>query len=526
MKLKKILCLLFCLLIPFAGLGGCGSEQKYVLYIELNDTPDTLDPQLANGITEELLTRNLFEGLMRLDAEGNVTYGAAESHRVSSDGKTYTFTISESAKWQNGEAVTADDFVYGLTRAVDPALAAPYAASLYGIVGAKERHSGKKVALGITASDVRTLTIRLRAADPNFLKTLTTAIAMPCHRTTYEKAKGQYGKTGEHLLSNGSYRLRYWNKVEDFSLRINKNEEYAGPFAAEAMAVIFSAGTLSGRAARIDEENLDMGFVSRREATDQSQLFTFETSGYALVINRDSAFGGKAFRNAFARSIHRNVLKNELDVSLCESGCLLPGTVKLNGKALSSQMTVTVPPVYDPEHAHETYIDAAGQSKNLPSSIEILYYGDESVTTLAKLVAESFQQSLGAVVNVKATETETDLLTAVESKNYALAILPISAQSEDPAQFFGQFTSQSGGRNIYGYKNSKYDAAVSKITATASTETVTKAAEKALNLLISDLTIIPLALRTEAFAYGNSFSCPTITPFGGVIDLALVRKIS
>lgn len=526
MKLRKLLCIFLCLLLPFAGLVGCGSEKNYVLYIELNDRPDTLDPQLASGITEELLVKNLFEGLMRQDAEGKVTYGAAEAHQVSNDGKTYTFTISEAAKWQNGDPVTADDFVYGLTRAVDPTIAAPYASSLYSIVGAKEISNGKKATLGVTASDDRTLTIKLRLPDPDFLETLTTAIAMPCHRATFEKAKGQYGKTDEHLLCNGSYRLRYWNKVEDFSLRINKNEAYSGPFMGEAAAVIFSAGALAGRAARIDDKNLDMGFIDRSEATDQSNLFTFEKTCYALVINRNSDFGGKAFRNAFAGSIHRNVLKNELGVALKESGCLLPDTVKLNGQALSSQLTVTVPPAYDPEQAHETYINAARQNKNLPAAIEILYYGDEAVTTLAKLVAESFQQSLGAVVNVKATEQENELFSAVESQNFDLAILPISAQSEDPAQFLNQFATQSGGRNIYGYANQKYDAEVAKITAAASEATVTKAAEKALHLLISDLTVIPLALHTEAFAYGTSFSCPNISPFGGVIDLALVRKIA
>ena len=69
------------------------------------------------------------------------------------------------------------------------------------------------------------------------------------------------------------------------------------------------------------------------------------------------------------------------------------------------------------------------------------------------------------------------------------------------------------------------DETVSKITADADKKTVINASQTALKTLISDITIIPLAMHLEAFAYGAEFTCPTISPFGGVIDLALVRKI-
>ena len=49
----------------------------------------------------------------------------AETYDISEDGKTYTFHLRD-AKWSNGEAVTAADFVFGWQRAVDPATASEY----------------------------------------------------------------------------------------------------------------------------------------------------------------------------------------------------------------------------------------------------------------------------------------------------------------------------------------------------------------------------------------------------------------
>ena len=61
MNFKKIICLLLCFIISSFCLTGCDSNNDYVLYFELDSAPKTLDPQLANGTSEELLIKNLFD---------------------------------------------------------------------------------------------------------------------------------------------------------------------------------------------------------------------------------------------------------------------------------------------------------------------------------------------------------------------------------------------------------------------------------------------------------------------------------
>lgn len=525
MNVKKLLCLILCIVLGTICFSGCDSNEDYVLYFELDSAPKTLDPQLVSGTSEELLVKNLFEGLMRENSNGEIVKGAVSDYSISADGKTYLFTLRDGAKWSDDAPLKADDFVFAFNRAVDPKTKSPYVASLYGIVGAKEIAEGEKTNdLGVTALDDKSIKIQLTAADPSFLRTLTTAICMPCRKDIYNKANGQYGIVSDRIVTNGSYKLRFWEKAEKFSLRINKFAEYNGDFSAEAAAVIFNVGQIDGRAVRIDEGNVDMGFVNIAETSDNSNLFTYEKSSYVLMINKDSSVGSTDFRKAFSKSIHRNRLKNELGKSLSESACLIPDTVLVNGLKLASEITVAVPPSYEPNEAHSLYIKAAKNTKNMPSKINILYYGDEEIGDLALLIAENMQQALGAVVNAVPTDSEAALLNSVANGDYTLAIVPITAKSAEPSQFFEVFTKNSN-NNIYGFHNEKYDKHISKIKPGASIDLVTEASESALKTLISENTIVPLAMHLEAFSYSKDFNCPTVSPFGGVIDLALVRKV-
>ena len=96
--------------------------------------PESLDPHKTSTVYEANILRDLFMGLMVQDAKAQVQPGAAESHTVSADGKTYTFKLRQGALWSDGSPVTADDFVYSWRRLVDPATAAEYAYMLAPVV--------------------------------------------------------------------------------------------------------------------------------------------------------------------------------------------------------------------------------------------------------------------------------------------------------------------------------------------------------------------------------------------------------
>jgi len=88
-------------------------------------SPRFVNPLLALTDADRDLTALTYAGLMGLDGEGNLIPVLAERYRVSEDGQEYTFSLREDAKFSDGTPVTADDVVFTVEKAQDPALRSP-----------------------------------------------------------------------------------------------------------------------------------------------------------------------------------------------------------------------------------------------------------------------------------------------------------------------------------------------------------------------------------------------------------------
>ena len=104
-------------------------HDKQELVRNNGSEPETLDPALASGVPANNVIREMFEGLTAVDNNGMVVPGVAESWKQTNP-TTWVFKLRKNSKWSNGDPVTAEDFVYGMRRFVDPATASKYALSL------------------------------------------------------------------------------------------------------------------------------------------------------------------------------------------------------------------------------------------------------------------------------------------------------------------------------------------------------------------------------------------------------------
>lgn len=105
-------------------------------------TPRFINPLLASSDADQDLTSLTYSGLLKPTPDGTLTYALAESYTVSDDGLIYTFTLREDAVFHDGTAVTADDIVFTIALAQDPALKSPRRANWEGVRAEKidERH--------------------------------------------------------------------------------------------------------------------------------------------------------------------------------------------------------------------------------------------------------------------------------------------------------------------------------------------------------------------------------------------------
>jgi peptide/nickel transport system substrate-binding protein len=81
--------------------------------------PPHLDPTAgAAAAIDEVTYANVFEGLTRINAKGEVVPGLAESWEIAPDGLTYTFKLRSGVKFHDGADFTAEDVKFSIDRAM------------------------------------------------------------------------------------------------------------------------------------------------------------------------------------------------------------------------------------------------------------------------------------------------------------------------------------------------------------------------------------------------------------------------
>ena len=203
------------LLLVLSVVSACGGPDSAepslsVLNRGISSDPESLDAHKARSLQAADVLRDLGEGLVSFTATGELTPGAAASWDVSEDGLTYTFHLRADAKWSNGDAVTADHFVFGVERLVDPATAAFYAQFVSEISA-------------LEAVDDQTLLISLARPTPYLLSLLTHPATFPMHPGSIAEFGDSFARPG-NLLSNGAYVLTEW--IPGSVITMRRNEHY------------------------------------------------------------------------------------------------------------------------------------------------------------------------------------------------------------------------------------------------------------------------------------------------------------
>ena len=96
---------------------GTGSDRADAVTVGLVAEPVSLDFTTNDGAAiPQVLLYNVYETLVKLDQDGEIKPALATSWRVSDDRRTYTFELTDKAKFTNGTPFTAKDAVFSINR--------------------------------------------------------------------------------------------------------------------------------------------------------------------------------------------------------------------------------------------------------------------------------------------------------------------------------------------------------------------------------------------------------------------------
>lgn len=96
-------------------------------------TPRFINPVLAVTRADKDLTALVYDGLMKLGADGTLTPSIAESLTISEDGLTYNIVLRRDVYFHDGMPVTARDILFTFNRIQDPLLASPLRGNFDGV---------------------------------------------------------------------------------------------------------------------------------------------------------------------------------------------------------------------------------------------------------------------------------------------------------------------------------------------------------------------------------------------------------
>ncbi len=522
-RMKKIAAFLLAIALTVPLAACSGKESNQILKYDISADPVNLDPQLVNDYASSLVVFNMMEGLLRINSEGKLTEGVAKDYDVSEDGLEYTFYLREDALWENGDSVTANDFVFAFKRLFDPQTSSPTAKNYYCIKNSKAVYKGKKTSdtLGVAALSTFVLKITLSYSNPMFLQLLTDPAAMPCNEAFFHETKGKYGLDADKTLANGPFVLNGWSHDDYLSLR--RNTKYVSAREVIPAGVSFI----------VETENSQYRFTTERtdafifESADDSVLKKYDITKYentvwGIAVNlKKRPFNNENITKALAASFDRSAFSESLPDSYRVTDAIVPGSITMLDKSYRDYASGIITSLYNLKNAKKLYKKGKKQTSGLNSVTLIASEGTIHADMFA-YASQIWQKELSFYVKVETLE-EDEYQSALESGDYDLAIVAISADYNSPEAILAQFTKGADG-NIFGYSSNKYDKL---LDAAQRADGIVRAAEyyvTAEKLVLSDGAFIPMYYQTGYFAVQKNVSDIAYYPANAMIDFAGARK--
>jgi oligopeptide transport system substrate-binding protein len=453
--------------------------------------PETLDPAFATSQAELNILGDLMVGLTTLDARARPIPGIAQRWEVSKDGLTWTFHLRP-AHWSDGKPVTAQDFVAGWRRVLDPKTAGRAAATLWPVKNARAISRGAlpPSALGVAAPGPGTLTVSLENPTPYLPELLALPAAAPLAR------KGVF---------NGPYVLKRWSPNDRITLARNPRFYDAAGVRIGTVNYLPTADTQAAlRRLRAGELDLQTPVPSaqlawmRQNMPGALRIMPSLALAYLAINLRDPALADIRVRRALNLVYDREAVAQKV-MKLGESPAYsyVPPTITgyRGGPALDFKSM--------------SYAARLAEARRLMQDAGFGPFNKLRLTYAASSNPDS--RRLAAVFQAMARQIYVDVqirvadyqinLRAMREGQYQLAYTSWLADFDDASNFLDLLRSGAPG-NYAGYRNPKFDAAMARAEREPDTAKRTALLQTAEKIALADMPWIPIRTLSQSEAVG------------------------
>ncbi len=499
------LCLTGALAASQAAQIPAGTQLSELQRIVINNGSEvaTLDPQKAEGVPESNVMRNLLEGLVETDNNGQLVPGVAKQWQ-SEEGRIWIFTLRDDARWSNGQPVTAQDFVYSWQRLADPKTASPYASYLQAahVANVDAILSGKAAPseLGVKALDDRHLQVTLSEPVPYFVAMLAHSAMKPVYRPAIEQWGEQWTQP-QHYVGNGAFTLAEWGVNE--KIVVKRNPQYwdnAHTVMEEGVFLPLSSENSDINRYRSGGTDMTNSVVPpemfkklQQDLGDEVKISPLLCTFYYEINNKKAPFDDARVRAALKLTLDRDIIAQKI---------MGQGQIPAYGLTPPFTHGITLsPPAWAQQTQSERNASAkqlladAGFNQQNPLRFTLLYNTSEQNKRQAIAAASMWQKNLGAVVTLQNQEWKT-LLETRHQAQYDVVRATWCADYNEPSTFLNMLLSGSSNNTAF-YHSPEFDQLIQQTLTSADEAKRASLYQQAEAQLDKDSPIVPVYYRVS-----------------------------
>ena len=486
--MKKVL--MMALLLLAALMSGCGEESSNSgrLNVMLQSNVVSLDSAQATDSASFEVIADCIDGLMQLDADGKVIPALAQSYEVSEDGKIYTFHLRD-AKWANGDAVTANDFVFSWRRhCVESTKYAYIMGSTVACVKNADAVIRKEIApeqLGVSAPDAKTFVVELDAPVSFFPSLMCFPAFYPINENFYNGLeKNTYGTSPETFLSNGAFMLtEYLPGAANIQLAKNdtywdaarvslENLQYQVVSSSDNALTAFKNGTLnlaviSGNQVENVKNDAEL---SKDLHTIPTGILNYLSFNQDAKNNHGGALANVNLRLAISNAIDReslvdNYVMNGSQATYTAIPIRFAANARTGEYFAADQKQFSDVVSFDVDKARAFLETAKSELGRDNFNLEIIYANDsgDTVVRVAQAIKSQVEENLPGVVLNLQPMPKAEYLDRITSNSYDIAITNWAPDYDDPMTFFTLWTTE-GCEIAEHWSNADYDKIIADCT--------------------------------------------------------------
>ena len=471
-----------------------GEAAKTEIVVGIPQDLDSLDPyQVGAAGTREVMF-NVYEGLVKLNPDGDYVDAVAASHTVSEDGLTYTFTLRDGVKFHNGNEVTADDVLYS-----------------FETCAANTVNESVKAAISVAevSASGKDIIIKLPEMNSDFLAYVSNVYITPAGYTDHATAP----------MGTGPFKFSSY-KVQD-SFVVVRNDDYYGTLPALTKVTFKIFASQNDRLNALQAGSIDLAtHLTSDHVAVIPDTYTIMDGTMNLAValylnNAQAPFDNEKVRQALWYAIDiDNVMNMAAGGGVKIGSSMFPAFGKYFDASLADKYS------YDPAKAKEL-LKEAGYENGFTFKITYATEYEHPYGDMAAVIKEDLAK-VGITAELDPIEWSSWLSDVYQGRNFETTLVGFDTSVLTASGMLQRWTSEAG-KNMINFKNAEYDETFAKALASAhDDELQTSLFKRCLEILNETAANVYIEDLPEYVAINPAFTGYEFYPLY-ILDMSTVR---